>query len=193
MWLLLGFLHSYHKATLCMLSFLFVPCVNSTDCFLVQSLGLIQQAMGSGARLLLASLNFGSGLLLIALSVVASTTQLHSLSASVLPGDHRNDHSFNASENQAIRKKPKPFLLKNVSEILFLHLKIKENVPEEVSICIHFALSSLYWSLPDSISLPVFSSNFQVSVGTILWELVLTVCLTYEYRGRHQLTVALWE
>lgn len=45
-----GLLHSYHKATLYTRSFLSVPYVNSTDCLLMQSLGLIQHAVRSGAK-----------------------------------------------------------------------------------------------------------------------------------------------
>lgn len=54
-------------------------------------------------RLLLASLGFGSGLLLLALSVVASVTQLFALSTSVLLGDQSDDHRCYAAEKHTIQ------------------------------------------------------------------------------------------
>lgn len=100
MWLFLGFLQPYHSAALCVRSFPSVPAASRTGCSLVHSLGLIQQAMRSGARLLLASPNFGSGLP-AAFCAVASMPRLLSLWASALPeGQSKNLH-FYVSEKQA--------------------------------------------------------------------------------------------
>lgn len=156
-----SFLRSYPKATLCVRSFLSVPCVNSTGCLLMQSLGLIQQAMRSGASLLLASLNFGSGFLPLAFGTVASITQLFSLSASALPGDQSNNCHCDASKKQEIQEKKKNilFLFKDVPETLFSHHEIKEKVPkvnQKVSVCIHFSsLLSLLKLARLSISTPL--------------------------------------
>lgn len=122
--------------------------------------------MRSGARLLLASLNFGSGLLPLALGTVAPAARLLSLSASVLPGDQSNDHLFNVSDEQAIQKKHFHFLIKDVPKTLLSHLQAEENVPEGVSVCIHISsLLSLLKLARLCFYTSVFSSDFQVNVG----------------------------
>lgn len=69
------------------------------------------------------------------------------LSASALPEGQSNNLHFNASEKQAVQEKKK-ILFKEVSETLFSHLEIKENMPVNVSVSIHFS-SLLDLSLPD--------------------------------------------
>lgn len=69
------------------------------------------------------------------------------LSASALPEGQSNNLHFKASEKQAVQEKKK-ILFKEVSETLFSHLEIKENMPVNVSVSIHFS-SLLDLSLPD--------------------------------------------
>lgn len=85
----------------------------------------------------MASLGFGSGLLLLALSVVASVTQLFALSTSVLLGDQSDDHRCYAAEKHTIQTRIF-FFFKGVPETLFSHLETKGSVPKvNHKVCLH--------------------------------------------------------